>query len=153
MKVLVAQLCLTLCNPMDCSLPGSSVYGISQARILEWVAIPFSRGSSWPMDWTRFSCFGWLPLSHLRSPPTMYMYSFFKIFSIYRLLRDIRLVPCAEHSRCVVQMCCSSVLCLVVYTCYFPHTFLSSTIFQFCKEFWGLHGTDCILYCNLQFVS
>ena len=38
------QSCLTLCNPMDCSLPGSSVHGISQARILEWVAIPFSGG-------------------------------------------------------------------------------------------------------------
>ena len=44
-KVLVAQPCLTLCNPMDCSLPGSSVHGTFQARILEWVAIPFSRGS------------------------------------------------------------------------------------------------------------
>ena len=42
--VLVSQLCLTLCNPMDCSLPGSSVHGILQARILEWVAIPFSPG-------------------------------------------------------------------------------------------------------------
>ena len=41
---------------MDGSLPGSSVQGILQARILEWVAIPFSRGSSWPMDWTRVSC-------------------------------------------------------------------------------------------------
>ena len=39
-------LCLTLCDPMDCSPPGSSVHGILQARILEWVAIPFSRGSS-----------------------------------------------------------------------------------------------------------
>ena len=38
----VAQLCMTLCNPMDCSLPGSSVYGIFQARVLEWVAISFS---------------------------------------------------------------------------------------------------------------
>ena len=44
----VAQLCSTLCNPMDCSLPSSSVHGISQVRILEWVAISFSRGSSWP---------------------------------------------------------------------------------------------------------
>ena len=44
MKVLVPQLCPTLCNPVDCSLPGSSVRGILQARILEWVAIPFSRG-------------------------------------------------------------------------------------------------------------
>ena len=52
-KVLVAQLCLTLCNPiLHCSLPVSSVPGIFQARILEWVAIPFSRGSSWPRDWT-----------------------------------------------------------------------------------------------------
>ena len=45
MKVLVAQLCLTLYNPMDCSLSGSSVHGILQARILEWVAISSSRGS------------------------------------------------------------------------------------------------------------
>ena len=54
--VWVTQLCLTLCNPMDCSLPGSSVHGILQARILEWVAISFSRGSSWPRDWTHVSC-------------------------------------------------------------------------------------------------
>ena len=46
--MLVSQLCLTLCNFMDCTLPGSSVHEISQARILEWVAISFSRGSSWP---------------------------------------------------------------------------------------------------------
>ena len=46
----------TLCDPMDCSLPGSSVYGIFQARILEWVAIYFSRGSSQPRDWTCLSC-------------------------------------------------------------------------------------------------
>ena len=94
-KVKVAQLCPTLCNPMDCSLPGSSVHGILQARILvsvaipfcrgspkqglnrglqhcrwilyqlshqeslrilEWVACPFSRGSSWPRNRTRISC-------------------------------------------------------------------------------------------------
>ena len=42
----VAKSCLTLCNPMDCSLPGSSVHGIFQERVLEWVAIPFSRGFS-----------------------------------------------------------------------------------------------------------
>ena len=41
----VAQSCLTLCDPMDYSLPGSSVHGIFQARVLEWVAISFSRGS------------------------------------------------------------------------------------------------------------
>ena len=53
MKTLVTQLYSILCDPMDCSLPGSSVHGILHARILEWVAIPFSRGSSWPRDWTQ----------------------------------------------------------------------------------------------------
>ena len=52
----VAQSCPTLCDPMDCSLPGSSVHGIFQAIVLEWVAISFSRGSSWPRDRTRVSC-------------------------------------------------------------------------------------------------
>ena len=56
MKVLVAQLGSTLCEPMDCSLPGSSVHGILQAGILEWVTIPFSKGSSWPRDQTCASC-------------------------------------------------------------------------------------------------
>ena len=45
-KVLVTQLCLTLCGPMDCSPPGSSAHGILQARTLVWVAMPSSRGSS-----------------------------------------------------------------------------------------------------------
>ena len=49
----VAQLCPTLCDPMDCSPPGSSIHGILWARILEWVAISFSRGSSWPRDQTQ----------------------------------------------------------------------------------------------------
>ena len=47
---IVTQSCLTFCDPMDYSLPGSSVHGILQARVLEWVAIPFSRGSSPPRD-------------------------------------------------------------------------------------------------------
>ena len=55
-KMLVAQSCLTLCNPLDCSPPGSSVHGILQARILEWVAIPFSKGSSRSRDRTWVSC-------------------------------------------------------------------------------------------------
>ena len=54
--VLVTQLCLTLCDPTDCSLPVSSFRGILQARILEWVAISFSRGSSWPRNCTQVSC-------------------------------------------------------------------------------------------------
>ena len=53
--VLVTQLYPTLCDPMDCSPPGSSVHGILQARILAWVAIQFLRGSSWPRSQTRVS--------------------------------------------------------------------------------------------------
>ena len=51
----VAQSCPTLCDPMNCSLPGSSVHRIFQAIVLEWIAISFSRGSSQPRDWTRVS--------------------------------------------------------------------------------------------------
>ena len=51
----VVQSCLTLCDPVDCSLLGSSVHGIFQARVLEWVAISFCRGSSQPRDWTHLS--------------------------------------------------------------------------------------------------
>ena len=54
--VLAAQSCQTLCDPMDYSLPGSSVHGILQARILEWVAISSFRGSSWPRDRSWVSC-------------------------------------------------------------------------------------------------
>ena len=52
----VTQSCLTLCDPVDCSPPDSYILGILQARILEWAAISFSRGSSWPRDWTQVSC-------------------------------------------------------------------------------------------------
>ena len=52
----LTQLCPTLCNPLDCSPPGSSVHGILQARILEWVAISFSRGSSRRREWIQVSC-------------------------------------------------------------------------------------------------
>ena len=55
-KVLVAQSCLTLCDPMDCSPPGSSIHGICQARILEWVSMPSSRWLLQPRSQTCVSC-------------------------------------------------------------------------------------------------
>ena len=61
---LVTKLCLTLCDPMDCSPPCSSAHGISQARILKWVAIAFSRGSSQPKHKTHISCIGRWILYH-----------------------------------------------------------------------------------------
>ena len=54
---LVTKSCLTLCDPMDYSLSGSSIHGVFQARIVEWVAISFSRGSSQPRNRTPISCF------------------------------------------------------------------------------------------------
>ena len=54
----ITQSCLILCDLLDCSPPGSSVHRISQARILEWVFISYSRGFSRPRNWTRISCVG-----------------------------------------------------------------------------------------------
>ena len=74
------QSCLTLCDPMDYSPPGSFVHGIPQARILEWVATPSSRGSSWPRDWTWVSCIGRWVLYHqcqLGSPNFSFTYGLF----------------------------------------------------------------------------
>ena len=67
------QSCLTLCDPMDCSFPGSSVRGILQVKILEWVAMPFLRGSFQPRDQAQVSCISCiagdsLPMSHQGSP-------------------------------------------------------------------------------------
>ena len=61
---LVTKSCPTLCNPMDYCPPGPSVHGIFQARILEWGAIPFSRGSSQTRDQTLVSCIGRQILGH-----------------------------------------------------------------------------------------
>ena len=76
-----ARSCLTLCSSMDCSWPGSFVHGISQARILAWVAISFSRGSSRPRDQTCVSCIscvagGSLPRQRLGSPWIIYLLLF-----------------------------------------------------------------------------
>ena len=65
---------LLFCEPMDYSLPGFSVHGVSQARILEWVAISLSRGSSWPRNWTHISCIDRWILCH--EPPGKFIYHF-----------------------------------------------------------------------------
>ena len=63
---LVTQSCSTLCEPMDCSPPGFLSMGILQARILEWVAMPSTRGSSWPRDQTLIS---WIASRFFKSEP------------------------------------------------------------------------------------
>ena len=77
----VAQSCPILCDPMDCSLPGFSVHGIFQARIMEWVAISFSRRSSCPRDWTRVSRIVGRHFHHLNL--------IFKISYSYHILRKV----------------------------------------------------------------
>ena len=72
--VLAAQLCPTLCDPMDGSQPDSSVHGILQTRILERVAIPFCRGSSWPRTWTGSHA---LKAASLPSDPPVKLYQSF----------------------------------------------------------------------------
>ena len=69
---LVTQSCPTLCNPKDCSLPSSSVHAVLQARILEWVAISFSSGSSQLRDWTQVSCIAGIFFTNQRE--TLYMH-------------------------------------------------------------------------------
>ena len=88
----VAQSCLTLCDPMDCRPPDSSVHGISQARMLEWVAMPSSRASFWSRDQPRISCiscisrrflYHWEALPSPYSPP-----NFSRFFCWWRI--DLR---------------------------------------------------------------
>ena len=86
--MLLLQLSPTLCDPMDCSLPGSSVHGLLQAGILEWVAMPSSRGSSRPRDQNRVSHvsrIGRLVLyhqHHLGSPKPISLYEI--LFLLYQ---------------------------------------------------------------------
>ena len=81
----IAQSCQTLGDPMDCSPPGSSVHGIFQARILEWVAIYFSRGSSPHRDQTQVSCIGrWIPYHCATWEARCYFIVLFFIKNIYK---------------------------------------------------------------------
>ena len=82
-----------LCDPMDCSPPGSCVHGILQARILEWVAIPFSKESSWPRDRTWVSCIGdgfFTNLSHQGHPLYINIYTQLNHFAYLKLTQHCK---------------------------------------------------------------
>ena len=82
------QSCSALCDPMDCSLPGSSVHGILQARILEWAAMPSSRRSSWHRDRTPGSCIaGGFFTTELQGGPQI-LISIIFFFLIYKTFLD-----------------------------------------------------------------
>ena len=95
MPVKSLQLCPTLCDSMDCSPPCSSVHGILQARILEWVAIAFSRESSWPRDRTCVSYVSWIGRGFFtwEAPPWLWEWVF-----------NYSIVPfCLEITACVMD--------------------------------------------------
>ena len=107
----VAQLCPTLCNTVDCSLPGFSVHGIFQARVLEWVAISLSRRSSQPRDWTwvsrivgrRFTVWATRKVQIKRksnpierSKGNFYLKALFQMFMSYILLTSVKCDICHE---------------------------------------------------------
>ena len=103
----VAQSCPTLCDPMDCSLPGSSIRGILQARILEWVAISFSRGSSQPRDWTQVSrirgrCFNLWATRKAQIYPYPYPYSYLYLYPYLSIL------PGSKINHKYYISCCNS---------------------------------------------
>ena len=97
---LVTKSCSTLWDPMDCSPPSSSIHGISQARLLEWVSISFSRISTWPTSSTLAGVFFFLPLSHQRSlyqsifPPIRFVERFtfpwtLKIVRLFKICQSV----------------------------------------------------------------
>ena len=102
----VAQLCPTLCNPVDCNLPSFSIFGILQAKILEWVSISFSRGSSRPRDRARVSCIGGrcFNLWATREAPTTY-----KVMSKWSIVRKAVLWVVNKLTYTSVQFSCSVV--------------------------------------------
>jgi len=105
-EVKVAQSCLTLCDPMDYSPPGSSVHGILQIRILEWVAIAFSRGSSQPRDQTWVSCIadGFFTIQVTREVliPALFFYSI--LFYFLTLQYCIGFAICQHESATGIHM-------------------------------------------------
>ena len=113
----VTQSCLTLWNPMDCSPPGSSVHGISQARTLEWVTIFFSRGSLQPRDGTPFSCIGrWVLYDWAtREAPHTYIHTCMSVFTMNGYIPDFSVVMrCVYiHTHTYLHIC----ICIYMYVC------------------------------------
>ena len=150
--VLVAQLCLTLCNAMDNRPPGSPVHGILPARILEWVAISSSRGSSWPRDRTciSVSCIGRWILYH-KPPGKLYFTSYFSLIPIPHLFTSNH-ISCSFSLLHIFQF---SFLCKKCRKFLYIH--LNSTHFSrrnlllFCESFLDHTSPDLTLLCYLTY--
>ena len=109
--MLATQSCPTLCDPMDCSPPGSSVHGIFQARILAWVAMSLPRGSSRLRDWTRVSYVSYIGKRVFitsAEKPIIIVTFFFIIYVIYLGLHRIFASCCARAFSCRGFSCCGA---------------------------------------------
>ena len=118
--------CLTLCNPMHWNPPGSSVYGLLQARILEWVAIPFSRGSSRPREKTQIDCIlqaDSLPSEPPGKPLKFVYIPFFWISFSFRSPQSVEesSLCCAvgSHQLSISLFFLSNIFCHICNTCHF----------------------------------
>ena len=80
------QSCLTLCDPMDCYLPGSSVHGISQKRTLEWIAVSYSRGLSRPRDQSHISCLASRFFTTEPFGKAIYTYIYICLYILFQIL-------------------------------------------------------------------
>ena len=106
------------CDPMDCCLPGSSVHGIFQARILKWFAISYSRGSSWPRNWNHVSCVSCIGRQILYHCVTweVHMYVCVCVY-IYRNIMS----PCLYHTTSVNSSWSSTSCYLYPFSLHQPH--------------------------------
>ena len=159
----MAKLCLTLCDPMDCIPPGSSVHGISQARILERVAISFSRGSSWPRDRNHISCIA--GRFFIVEPPEKPFYKALDYISSWPQSQEMMLQKqvyafwdiCSDHDfkgklRTTIQIFCATKLEISVY---FWNEIIQEVIeLLIQKAFFFLSGPvldwACCTYCSSE---
>ena len=106
--MLVDQSCLTLCDLMDCSPPGSSVPGILQAIILEWIIIPFSRESFWPRSWTQVSHIASIFFTVWAREPRWHKYTPFSPWEVKLFPRVFSSVQSLNRVRIYNPMDCST---------------------------------------------
>ena len=136
----VAQSCLALCDPMDCSPPGSSVHRILQARVLEWVAISFSRGSSQPRARTQVSCITGrcFNLCATREPPGLLRQSFciFFISFSWRWFWSSLPLQCYKTPSIVLQALCLPDLIFWIYSLLPLYNHKAFDLGHTCMAYW-----------------
>ena len=147
------QSCLTLCNPMDCSPPGNSVHWILQARILECIAMPSSRWSSWPKDQTHISCLlhWWMDsLPRMLPGKSSFPLAQVEILSFHGMIplakknppftcTNLNCVSFTCNSKCSDQYVMNSLYIKSLYA-------LESCSLQYILLHWYIHAYQCLNY-------